>query len=492
MDVLEMKGISKSFPGVNALQDINLIVKKGEVHGLLGANGAGKSTLMKVLSGVIQPDEGEILFQGERVSFSSPLAAQQKGIAIIHQELSLVPALSIAENIFLGRLFGKSHNIDWKQVNQQAAALLKQIGTNLSPNTIVRNLSVAQMQLVEIAKALSFEADLIIMDEPSAVLSGPELSQLFDTISSLTAKGVTVIYISHRLEEIFTICNRITIMRDGQVVETRLVADTDKDQIIRGIVGRDLNEEYPAREFIELGEEILSVKGLSLKNKLHDISFDVKRGEIVGLAGLVGSGRTEIARCIFGADRYDQGEIRYKGTRVDIQNPRKAIALGIALVPEDRKDHGLITKFPLRLNFTMAAIRKIVKWGFIKSKAERQASEDLVTQLNIKTPSIEQIALNLSGGNQQKVVVAKYLFSDADILILDEPTRGVDVGARREIYLVIRELTRRGKAVVLISSDWEELIALSDRLVVLHEGRIKGEMFQSEASAESILQHALI
>jgi ribose transport system ATP-binding protein len=492
MEVLEMKGISKSFPGVNALQDINLIVKKGEVHGLLGANGAGKSTLMKVLSGVIQPDVGEILFQGEKVSFSSPLAAQQRGIAIIHQELSLVPSLSIAENIFLGRLYGKSYNIDWKQVNKKAEILLRQIGTVLNPDTIVRNLSVAQMQMVEIAKALSTEADLIIMDEPSAVISGPELSQLFDTINSLTSKGVTVIYISHRLEEIFSICDRITIMRDGKVVETRNVADTDKNQIIRGIVGRDLSEEYPPRESVEIGEEILSVNDLSVKNRLHNISFNVRKGEILGIAGLVGSGRTEIARCIFGADSYDHGEIIYKGNRVNSHNPQKAITLGIALVPEDRKLTGLITKFPLRLNFTMAALNKIVKWGFIKPKLEREVCEDLVTQLNIKTPSIEQFAFNLSGGNQQKVVVAKYLFSDADILILDEPTRGVDVGARREIYLVIRELTRRGKAVLLISSDWEELIALSDRLVVLHEGKIKGEMIGSEASSEKILQYALI
>jgi ribose transport system ATP-binding protein len=492
MEVLEMKGISKSFPGVNALQDINLIVKKGEVHGLLGANGAGKSTLMKVLSGVIQPDVGEILFQGEKVSFSSPLAAQQKGIAIIHQELSLVPTLSIAENIFLGRLHGKSYKIDWKQVNKKAEVLLSQIGTVLNPNTIVRNLSVAQMQMVEIAKALSTEADLIIMDEPSAVISGPELSQLFDTINSLTSKGVTVIYISHRLEEIFSVCDRITIMRDGKVVETRNIADTDKNQIIRGIVGRDLSEEYPARESVEMGEEILSVNGLSVKNRLHNISFNIRKGEILGLAGLVGSGRTEIARCIFGADPYDHGEIIYKGKRVNIHNPRRAITLGIALVPEDRKLNGLITKFSLRLNFTMAALKKIVKWGFIKPKLEREVCDDLVTQLNIKTPSIEQFAFNLSGGNQQKVVVAKYLFSDADILILDEPTRGVDVGARREIYLVIRELTRMGKAVLLISSDWEELIALSDRLVVLHEGKIKGEMIGSEANSEKILQYALI
>lgn len=491
MPVLEMKGISKSFPGVNALKNINISVEKGEVHGLLGANGAGKSTLMKVLSGVMEADQGEIVFQGESVRFSSPLAAQRKGITIIHQELSLVPSLSVAENIFLGRLFGKAYSINWKQVNDKAAELLKRIGTDLNPNTIVRHLSVAQMQLVEIAKALSYNADLIIMDEPSAVLSGPELSQLFDTIRSLTGKGVTVIYISHRLEEIFTICDRITIMRDGEVVETRNIADTNREQMIRGIVGRDLKEEYPPSESGQPGNVILEVKGLGLKDIFQDISFQVREGEIVGLAGLVGAGRTEIARAIFGADRLDQGEVYYKGKRIHVKNPQQAIQSGIALVPEDRKAHGLITRFPLRLNFTMAALKKVVTFGFINAKEERRVSEELVKQLHIKTPTIEQSAINLSGGNQQKVVVAKYLFSDADVLILDEPTRGVDVGARREIYLVIRELTRKGKAVILISSDWDELIALSDRLVVLHEGRMKGELSGSQANSELILQHAL-
>lgn len=491
MNVLEMKGISKSFPGVHALQDVNLHVKRGEVHGIVGANGAGKSTLMKVLSGVIQPDSGEIFFKGQKVVFHSPLAAQQSGIAIIHQELSLVRSLSVAENIFLGRLPGKTYNINWKEVVEQAADLLRQVGTDIHPNTIVRDLSVAQMQLIEIAKALSYQANLIIMDEPSAVLSGPELTHLFDTIVSLTQKGVTVIYISHRLEEIFSICDKITIMRDGKVIETEDVANTDRDHIIQGIVGRDLKEEYPPRESLELGDEVLSVKGLSVKGRLHNISFHVKSGEIVGLAGLVGSGRTEIARCIFGADKFDRGEIFYKGNRVHISDPRKAIASGIALVPEDRKDQGLITKFSLKLNFTMADLKKVGLRGFLRAKKERKVSEDLVNQLKIKTPSIEQIALNLSGGNQQKVVVAKYLFSDADILILDEPTRGVDVGAKREIYEVIRELARRGKSAVLISSEWDELIALSDRLVVLHEGRIKGELVGSEATAEKIIQLAL-
>ncbi len=487
-----MKGISKSFPGVKALQNIELEVRKGEVHGLLGANGAGKSTLMKVLSGVIQPDEGEIYFKDEKVKFSSPLDAQQKGIVIIHQELSLVPMLSVAENIFLGRLFGSKYNVDWKEVHEKATYYLKQVGTDINPSTIVRDLSVAQMQQVEIAKALSFNADLIIMDEPSAVLSGAELKQLFETIETLTEKGVTVIYISHRLEEIDRICNRLTIMRDGKVVDTRIVKETTREEIIKGIVGRDLDEEYPTMETLEPGEEILSVKNLSLKGKLRDVSFQLKKGEILGIAGLVGAGRTEIARCIFGADKFDEGEIVYKGNTIKISNPKKAIELGIALVPEDRKEHGLITKFPLNMNFTMAALKKINKFGFIRWFKENEASKALVEKLSIKTPSIYQLALNLSGGNQQKVVVAKYLFSDADILILDEPTRGVDVGARREIYSVIQDLIKNGKSVLLISSDWPELIALSDRIVVLHEGKVKGELAGSEASPEKILQQALV
>ncbi|WP_394232289.1 sugar ABC transporter ATP-binding protein [Niallia oryzisoli] len=492
MSILEMKGISKSFPGVKALQGIELVVRKGEVHGLLGANGAGKSTLMKVLSGVIQPDEGEISFKNEKVKFSSPLDAQQKGIVIIHQELSLVPMLSVAENIFLGRLFGSKYNVNWKEVHEKAKYYLKQVGTDINPSTIVRDLSVAQMQQVEIAKALSFNADLIIMDEPSAVLSGAELNQLFETIETLTEKGVTVIYISHRLEEIDRICDRLTIMRDGKVVETRIVKETSREEIIKGIVGRDMDEEYPTMEVIEHGEEILSVQNLSLKGKLRNVSFQLKKGEILGIAGLVGAGRTEIARCIFGADKFDKGEIVYKGNKIKVSNPRKAIELGIALVPEDRKEHGLITKFSLNRNFTMAALKKINRFGFLHRFKENEASKSLIQTLKIKTPSIHQLALNLSGGNQQKVVVAKYLFSDADILILDEPTRGVDVGARREIYTVIQDLVKNGKSVLLISSDWPELIALSDRIVVLHEGRIKGELAGSEASPEKILQQALV
>lgn len=492
MNILEMKGISKLFPGVKALQGITLKVKKGEVHGLLGANGAGKSTLMKVLSGVVEPNEGDISFKGEKVNFSSPLDAQRKGIVIIHQELSLVSTLSVAENIFIGRLYGRSYKLDWNEVYEKAKLFLEQAGADINPKTIVRELSVAQMQLVEIAKALSFEADLIIMDEPSAVLSGSELEQLFATIKNLAENDVTIIYISHRLEEIFYICDRVTIMRDGKVVETRNVQDINKNDIIRGIVGRDLSEEYPPKDFWEMGTEILSVKNLCLNDKLHNISFNVKSGEILGIAGLVGSGRTEIARCIFGADKFEEGEIFLKGNKINITSPKKAIELGIALVPEDRKEQGLITKFSLSRNFTMAAIRKVSKAGFIRWKKEIEESNSLVKKLSIRTPSIEQLAFNLSGGNQQKVVVAKYLFSDADILILDEPTRGVDVGARREIYIVIRELVKMGKSVILISSDWEELIALSDRIVVLHEGKIKGELDGKEASSEKILQQALI
>jgi ABC-type sugar transport system ATPase subunit len=491
MNILEMNNINISFKGVQALRNVSLSVETGEVHGLLGANGAGKSTLMKILSGVLQPDGGEIRFKGEKVSFSSPLAAQAKGIAIIHQELSLVQSLSVAENIFLGRLHGKSFNINWKEVYQEAEKLLSRVGAHFSPKTLVRDLSVAEMQLVEIAKALSFQAHLVIMDEPSAVLSGPELERLFDTIESLTQNGVTVIYISHRLEEIFRICDRITIMRDGQVIETGKVAETTREQIIQGIVGRSMNEEFPAKDPVPLGDVVLSVRNLTLKGRFENISFDVRSGEIVGLAGLVGAGRTEIVRCIFGADRFDQGEIIYKGKPLKVKNPGQAISSGIALVPEDRKNHGLITRFSLRLNLTMSNLKKVSRWMFLQRKKERMAGEQLVEQLQVKTPSIEQLAVNLSGGNQQKVVLGKSLFSDADLLILDEPTRGVDVGAKREIYDIILGLAKSGKSVILISSEWEELLALSDRLIVLHEGKLKGELAGAEATSEKIMQLAL-
>ncbi|HLS67349.1 MAG TPA: sugar ABC transporter ATP-binding protein [Pseudogracilibacillus sp.] len=491
MPILEMKQINKEFPGVKALDNMSLTVKKGEVHGLLGANGAGKSTLMKVLSGIYEQDSGEIYFKGENVNFTTPLEAHEKGIVIIHQELSLVPSLSVAENIMIGRLSGKNYNVDWKDINEKAVYYLSQVGTKLHPNTRVRDLSVAQMQLVEIAKALSYDAELIIMDEPSAVLSGSELTQLFNTIETLTERGVTVIYISHRLEEIFHICDRLTIMRDGRIIETRHVEDTTRDQIIRGIVGGEIKDEYPPKEGGEIGEEILSVRNLSVEGELKNVSFSLREGEILGLAGLVGSGRTEIARCLIGADPFDEGEIIYRGKPVKIKNPRQAIKQGIALVPEDRKEQGLVTDFSLKQNFTMAALRRIQQGGFLKFRKETKDSSELVDRLKVKTPSIQQLALNLSGGNQQKVVVAKYLYSEADVLILDEPTRGVDVGAKREIYLIIRELAKEGKSVILISSDWEELLGLSDRIVVVHEGEIKGEMPGEGATEEKILDKAL-
>lgn len=490
MKILEMKNISKSFPGVRALSDINLSAVKGEVHGLLGANGAGKSTLMKVLSGVIQPDKGDIFYNGKKVTFNSPLDAQEKGIAIIHQELSLVSSLTVAENIFLGRLYGKSFNVNWKEVNEKAAHYLSKVGTNIDPRTKISDLSVAQMQLVEIAKALSFEADLIIMDEPSAVLSGAELEVLFDTINHLSNEEVTIFYISHRLEEIFRICDRITILRDGELVETTNIENTNREQIIKSIIGRELTEEYPQIATNEVEEEVLSVKNLSIKGVLHNINFTLRKGEVLGIAGLVGSGRTEIARSIFGADKFDEGEIIYRGKKVSM-DPRKAILSGISLVPEDRKEQGLIIDYPLMKNFTMTALKKVSRWGFLNIRKEREESDTLVNRLAIKTPSIHQSALNLSGGNQQKVVVAKHLFADTDILILDEPTRGVDVGARRELYDVIDQLVQMGKSIILISSDWEELIALSSRIIVLHEGEVKGELSEQEANSEKILELAL-
>ncbi len=491
MDVLEMKGISKSFPGVNALQDINLIVKKGEVHGLLGANGAGKSTLMKVLSSVIQPDEGEILFQGERVSFSSPLAAQQKGIAIIHQELSLVPALSIAENIFLGRLFGKSHNIDWKQVNQQAAALLKQIGTNLSPNTIVRNLSVAQMQLVEIAKALSKETKILIMDEPTSSLTKRETEVLFEFIGRLKQKGISIIYISHRMDEIFQICDRITIMGDGRHIITAETSQLDMDSVIQHIAGKNLEKfEWKERKGKSNETVILQVDNLQTNNRVNGVNFKLKHGEVLGIAGLMGSGRTETMRALFGIDPVTGGDIYIKGQKTVIRSPQDAIRSGLALVPEDRRVQGLILDLQVKDNILLPSLSKITN-VLVNDKKGNEISEEWVKKLNIKTDSINKTSRLLSGGNQQKIVFAKWLANSPDIIMLDEPTIGIDIRAKVEIIDMVRDLADEGKSILLISSEMTELLAVSDRILVFHDGKVVKEFMREDIKSEEDLQHAI-
>jgi len=488
--ILEMRHITKTYPGVRALDDVTFSVQAGEVHALVGENGAGKSTLMKILAGAEQADQGEIRINGTPVAISSPLRAMDYGISIIYQEFNLVPYLSVAENIFLGRepCYPLGF-IKWSQMMAQAEEILARLGTTLNPRATVQTLSVAQQQMVEIAKALSIDAKIIAMDEPSATLTEHELENLFNLIRSLKAQGVSIIYISHRLEEIFQVADRVTVLRDGRLVDTNPVSEIDRDGIIRRMVGRELKENFPKRP-VQFGEEALRVEGLRRAGVLEDISFSVRRGEILGIAGLVGAGRTELARAIFGADRRDAGQIFVHGRPVQIRHPADAIRHGIGLMTEDRKLQGLILGMVVRENTTLANLPAVSRLGFINRRQEAVATRRFVDSLSIRTPSIEQTVRNLSGGTQQKVVLAKWLFTHSDILIFDEPTRGIDVGSKVEIYELMNELVERGSAVIMISSELPEILGMSDRILVMHEGRIAGILSREEATPEQIMHLA--
>lgn len=491
--ILSIENINKTFPGVKALTDVTLALERGEVRGLVGENGAGKSTLMKILTGVLPKDSGEVRIDGEPVHITSPLHAQQLGLSIIFQEFNLVDSLSISENIFAGRQpVNRFGTILWKDINAAAEKLLRRVGLELNPKTLVGRLSVAQKQMVEIAKALSFESKIIIMDEPSATLTSKELENLFAIIDNLKKEQITVIYISHRLDEIFRLCDNVTVIRDGCVVETRPVTGITKDEIISLMVGRDMENEYPKRADAPTRDVLLEVKGLTRQGVFSDISFQLHKGEILGIAGLVGSGRTEIMRCIFGADKLTSGEIYIEGEKKQIRSPEEAIGNGIALLTEDRKQQGLVLPATITANTTLAALLKVSKGGFMDAKKEKRVAEEYIEALEIKTPGAAQVALNLSGGNQQKVVIAKWLFTDAKILILDEPTRGIDVGAKYEIYQLIHRFVQEGKGVIMISSEMPEVINMSDRLLVVHEGRLKGELSGEEKTAEAIMRCAIL
>lgn len=489
--VLVMRGITKSYPGVKALKGVNFDLLPGEVHALVGENGAGKSTLMKVLAGAEPRDSGELMVNDRSVDSLTPGRAQELGIAIIYQEFNLVPYLSIAENIFLGRepkgmLPGF---VSYGDMNGQAGDLLRRLNVNLDPRREVASLAVADQQMVEIAKALSQEARIIVMDEPSAALTEHELEALFDLIRSLRAEGRSIVYISHRLEEVFAIANRITVMRDGEEVSTLPVGQVTRDSLIRDMVGREMTETFPTRE-ANIGEPMLEVKGLSRAGILTDIDLTVRKGEIVGLAGLVGAGRTELARCIFGADRYDTGEILLAGKAIRVRCPKDAIAHGIGLVTEDRKQQGLVLGMAVRENTTLANLQNLTSFGFVQGGRERSVTAKYIKDLAIKTPSAEQTVRNLSGGNQQKVVLAKWLFTESKLLIFDEPTRGIDVGAKYEIYLLMHELAAKGNGILMISSELPEVLGMSDRVVVMHEGRIGGELPREKATSEAVMHLA--
>ncbi|HOC71583.1 MAG TPA: sugar ABC transporter ATP-binding protein [Candidatus Hydrogenedentes bacterium] len=489
--LLEMRGITKQFPGVLALDDVSLDLREGEVHCLLGENGAGKSTLMKILAGAQPADAGDILIGGRPAAVTSPARARELGVSMIYQEFNLSPFLSVAENIFLGRepRIGKTPFIDGARLRRDAEEVLRHMGVTLDVRLPVNRLSVAQMQMVEIAKAVSVNARILVMDEPSATLTDHELASLFTLIGELRGRGMGILYISHRLEEVFQIGDRATVMRDGRHVATRDVADLTREDIIRMMVGRELTEEFP-KVSLPRGAERLRVEGLTRDGLFHDVGFSLHAGEIVGLTGLVGSRRTEVVRAIFGADRLSAGRVFVDGREVAVSSPRDAIAHGVGLLTEDRKNQGLVLGMSVRENITLANLGELVRGIFVKGGEERRVAEDFVRELQIKTPSVEQAVQLLSGGTQQKVVLARWLFTNAGILMFDEPTRGVDVGAKTEIFRLMNALLERGAAVLMVSSELPEVLGMCDRILVMHEGRLAGELSRAEATQERIMQLA--
>ncbi|MFA9595715.1 sugar ABC transporter ATP-binding protein [Citrobacter telavivensis] len=492
---LQMNHITKRFPGVLALSNVNFTLRKGEVHALLGENGAGKSTLMKILSGVYQPDEGDIIFEDRPVSFSDPLSAQNAGITIIHQEFNLFPELTVEENIFIGREFCKNNRwrLDEKQQRQAASEILQKLNLNISPETLVADLTVAQQQMVEIAKAISVNAKILIMDEPTAALTETEIESLFQVTRLLKAQGTGIVYISHRLEELALIADRATVMRDGQYIDTVDYENVKISDLIAMMVGRELGNIYPRREARAHQEPVLEVSGLTRKGVLNNIDFTLNRGEILGFAGLMGAGRTELARAIFGADPIDSGTITLNGKVIVIKSISDAIAQGISYLTEDRKKEGLALNLSVERNIMLGNYPEYAdRFGNVDSKRCQQTSEEQVRALRIKTPHLEQAALNLSGGNQQKIIIARWVCKDTDILIFDEPTRGIDVGAKLEIYELMNRLVAKGKSIIMISSELPEVLGMCDRILVMRSGRITGELTADNATQEKIMQYATL
>lgn len=486
----EMRGISKTFPGVKALDNVGFSVAEGEIRALVGENGAGKSTLMKILNGNYKKDCGQILIDGKEVDITNPQVADANGITIIFQELNLVDELSIAENIFAGRLAKRGKLVNWKELNAKAKVLLDRVSFDVDPRKLVGSLTVAEKQMVEIAKALSRNSRIILMDEPSATLTKKELDALFEIIRDLKKSGIAVIYISHRMEEIFEICETVTVMRDGQIIGTRNVNEVSSDELVEMMVGREVNSAYPKRN-VTIGDEILRVENLCRKDRQQNVSFNLHRGEVLGIAGLVGAGRTEIMRAIFGVDYIHSMDVYIDGKKVKLSNPFAAKKHGIAFLTEDRKVEGLTLDFTVKSNIVAANLPAIRKGIFNSTKAENNTADTYIARTRIKTPHRNQKVGNLSGGNQQKVVVSKWLNTDPDILIMDEPTRGIDVGAKREIYEIINELAGQGKAIILISSELPEVLGMSDRVLVMKDDEIVAELTGDDINAVEVMRHAL-
>jgi ribose transport system ATP-binding protein len=488
-----MEGIDKSFPGVRALAEAHFELLPGEVHALVGENGAGKSTLMKILAGIYHRDGGRILYKGQPVEIPTPGAAQALGISMIHQELNLMPHLTVAQNIFIGREPRRYGGLilDEKAINRQTEELFRMTNIDLDPRAKVANLSVAKQQMVEIAKAVSYDSEVLIMDEPTAALTDAEIQDLFDVIRDFRDKGVGIIYISHRLEELKQISDRITVMRDGNTVDTLLTEEAEIDHIIRLMVGRTIFHKAPEVPDNGDADVVLEVRNMTRQGRFQDVSFTLKEGEILGFAGLMGAGRTEVARAVFGADAVDAGEIYIRGEKVDIDSPKDAVSHGIGYLSEDRKRYGLALGMDVKTNIVLAALDQYLNLaGAVDDASAERTAEAHVETLAIRTPSVHQKVKNLSGGNQQKVVIGKWLTADTDILIFDEPTRGIDVGAKNEIYKLLDSLAREGKAIIMISSELPEILRMSHRVVVMCEGRVTGELPISECTQEKIMAYA--
>jgi ribose transport system ATP-binding protein len=491
MILLSLKNICKAYPGVKALIDVDFDLVKGEVHALVGENGAGKSTLMKILAGAESMDQGKIFLEGVQVDISDPQRAHELGISMIYQEYQLIPNLTVAENIFLGRIpiKGPFKLVDWRLMRTQAEDLLQQLGIHLDVKANIESLSVAQQQIVEIVKALSYRSRILIMDEPTATLTQWEQKNLFALIRRLKQQDLGIIYISHRIEEIFEIADRVTVLRDGQKIATHRTAQIDKNTLIKEMVGRELTEEYP-KQYHQKGQAILTVYNLASGTKLTDISFTLYRGEILGITGLVGAGKTELAKAIFGLLPLDQGEVHLKGQKIVIHSPRDAIRMGIALLPENRQQQGLVMGMRVRENISLAHLLKLSHLGIINRRQEEREIQPYIKDLKIKTPTAEEPIKNLSGGNQQKVVLAKWLFTQCKLIIFDEPTRGIDIGAKVGIYQLMDKLVDRGIGVIMISSELPEILGMCDRILIMNQGRIVAELTRDQATQEKIMGYA--
>ena len=483
--ILSLKGITKEFPGVKALDDVTINIERGTIHGLVGENGAGKSTLIKVLAGIYHPERGEIILEGQKREFSSPIDARAAGVSVVHQEIKLAEPLSVAENMFLGNVMMKGHLVDWKGMRARAQEIVDDLNMDIDVNAQVSSLTVAKKQIVEIMHAINNNSQILVMDEPSAVLTNRELEVMFRIVRQLREKGITIIYISHRLDEVFDLCDHVSVLRDGKHIDTLPITEITRTNLINMMVGREMGQEYP-KEKGNIGDTILEVKNLT-RGILQDISFEVRSGEVFGISGLVGAGRTELARAILGIDKPEKGEVFVRGKKIHYRRFSDAIKDGLGLIPEDRKLQGLVQIMTVEKNITLVNMKRVAPNGVFRKNLEESLSKDYAQKLRVMTPSMDTEVQYLSGGNQQKVVIAKWLFEEAEILFLDEPTRGIDVGAKSEIYRLINEMVKEGKTVIMISSEMPELLGMCDRIMVMHEGHKMGEMSAEEATQEKIM-----